>query len=273
MPGAAFTVTHVSVAFQGRPVLQDVSLEAAPGEFLAVVGASGIGKTTLLRLLAQMVAPSEGSVQFSHDAAVGAVAPQTAIVFQEPRLLPWLRVWQNVALVAPGKTADERRRQAVAALETVGLPPESFSAWPRQLSGGMAQRVALARALVTAPSLLLLDEPFSAVDALTRLRLQDYVLDLWQRYAFTVVLVTHDVDEAVYLADRVVLLAGRPAGVHAVFPIPLPRPRSRSDPALALLRGQVLSALDQSLVQHDALDHALSPTEEEVPSKAGSAAP
>ncbi len=242
MAGAALTLAGVSVVLGDHPVLIDLDLEVSAGSFVAVVGPSGIGKTTLLRLLAGTVAAHTGTVRL--ERAGDRSAPQVALVFQEPRLLPWLRAWENVALVAPGRSATERRQRATAALTAVHLPPQAFTAWPRQLSGGMAQRVALARALVTEPDLLLLDEPFSAVDALTRLRLQDYLVELWQRFGFTAVLVTHDVDEAVYLADQVILLGGRPARVCETFVVSLPRPCERGDARLAALRARILAALD-----------------------------
>jgi len=236
--GATIRLSRTCVSLGGHPVLRDLYFEAGPGEFVAVVGPSGVGKSTLLRVIARLVEPEAGEVVVRP--ANGGPQARVAFVFQEPRLLPWLRVLDNVAIVAPaGSDRKERARRALAA---VGLG-DWERAWPRQLSGGMAQRAALARALVTEPHVLLLDEPFSAVDALTRMRLQEHVLGLWAAGGFTAVLVTHDVDEAVYLADRVYVLMGRPATVAAEFSVGLPRPRLREDPALGRLRREVLGAL------------------------------
>lgn len=211
------------------PVLDRLDLDIAPGEFVALLGASGSGKTTLLRTLA-------GLDPVPADAVVDVPQP-ASVVFQQPLLLPWKSVWQNVAL---GLDRGDARARAEAALREVGLGHHT-AVWPGTLSGGEAQRAALARALVRAPSLLLLDEPFAALDALTRLKMHDLVLDLWDRYRPATLLVTHDVDEAVALADRLLVLAhGR---IALDLPNPAVRPRDRSDPALAGLRVQLLAQL------------------------------
>lgn len=243
MSGATIQIERVEVSLAGHAILRNLEFSVEAGEFVAFVGASGTGKSTILRVLAGLIQASGGEVELYLPGS--DEAPRTAVVFQEPRLLPWLRVCDNVALVAPGKRAAERRQRAKEALTAVGLS-RALDLWPRQLSGGMAQRVALARALVTAPHVLLLDEPFSAVDALTRIHLQDHLMELWIERRFTVVLVTHDVDEAAYLADRVLVLGGRPAAVQAELPVRLSRPRDRRDPYLAHLRGELLAALDRS---------------------------
>ena len=209
-------------------MLKGVSLEAREGEVISIIGASGSGKSTLLRTLAGLDAVEQGSVR----------APsRRAVVFQDPRLLPWKRVWRNVAL---GLEDADPKARALAALAEVELA-HRVDAWPGTLSGGEAQRAGLARALVRAPELLLLDEPFAALDALTRLRMQDLVSQLWAAHRPAVLLVTHDVDEAVLLADRVLVLEkGRIAVDERVD---LPRPRRAEAPGFVQLRGRLLNAL------------------------------
>jgi sulfonate transport system ATP-binding protein len=209
-------------------VLEGLDLDLAPGEFVALLGASGSGKTTLLRTLAGLDLPDRGELR---------VPPRSAVVFQEPRLLPWKRVVDNVAL---GLQRRDARDRAQAALAEVGLTDRA-GAWPVALSGGQAQRAALARALVREPALLLLDEPFAALDALTRLRMHALVEQLWRRHRPATLLVTHDVDEALLLADRVLVLErGRIAFERSVG---LVRPRDRAHPAFAALRTQLFGAL------------------------------
>jgi sulfonate transport system ATP-binding protein len=215
--------------FSEHTVLDRLDIDLAPGSFTALLGRSGSGKTTLLRTLAGLDPTPPG-------ATVQTPEP-TAVVFQEPRLLPWAPVWQNVALGLPG--ADTRTR-ASAALHEVGLA-RHLDAWPLTLSGGEAQRVALARALVRQPRLLLLDEPFAALDALTRIRMHALVLELWRKHAPAVLIVTHDVDEAVLLADRVLLLDG--GRIALDVDVDLPRPRHLADPGHAALRRTLLGAL------------------------------
>jgi sulfonate transport system ATP-binding protein len=207
--------------FGDTVVLRDLDLSIAPGEFVALLGRSGSGKTTLLRTLAGLD-PADGQ---------DVVTPSArAVVFQDPRLLPWKRVWRNVALGLGGTDARDRAR---AALTEVGLG-HRLDVWPATLSGGEAQRTALARALVREPQLLLLDEPFAAVDALTRIRMHDLVLSLWRTHRPAVLLVTHDVDEAITLADRVLVLdAGRISGQETIR---LARPREASAEFQAIRR-------------------------------------
>jgi NitT/TauT family transport system ATP-binding protein len=212
----------------GAPVFRDVDLEVPRGSFVAIVGASGVGKSTLLRILAGLSPPTAGRVTTETVSDPGRLP--IALVFQDARLLPWRRVLANVTfgverLKVP---AAERRSRALAALELVGLA-HLADRWPHQLSGGQRQRVALARALAVEPDLLLMDEPFGALDALTRESLQDELLRVWRATGKTIVFVTHDIDEAVYLADRVVVMAGAPAGIQAVQAIDTPRPRPRGD--------------------------------------------
>ncbi len=230
------TIHGVGKSFGGGagalPVLRGVDLRIADGEFVALLGPSGCGKSTLLRLIAGLDRPTTGEVRLG-DRIVTDVDPRCAVVFQEPRLLPWRTVAANVALGA--RCAPEAAPPA-AMLERVGLG--GFDrAYPHQLSGGMAQRAALARALIGRPQVLLLDEPFASLDALTRLRMQDLLVETCRAPRPTVVMVTHDVDEALRLADRIVLLGRRPATVDATFAVPRGAGR---DAALAHLRVDIL---------------------------------
>jgi sulfonate transport system ATP-binding protein len=224
----AVDVAGARRAFGDHVVLDGLDLTVAPGEFVALLGHSGSGKSTLLRALAGLDDEVEGRVR---------VAPARSVVFQNPRLLPWRRVLANVVLGLPGNDA---REQGLHALDEVGLAAQ-VRAWPVTLSGGEAQRVALARALVRAPDLLLLDEPFGALDALTRLKMYALLDALWRRHRPAVVHVTHDVDEALLLADRVLVLAGGRFVLDER--VSLLRPRSRSDAAAAPLRARLLAAL------------------------------
>jgi len=215
--------------FGERVVLDEVSLDLDQGAFVALLGRSGSGKTTLLRTL--------GGLDPAPERAAIVVPAPRAIVFQEPRLLPWQRVWRNVAL---GLGGPAPRARAQAALREVGLE-RHLDAWPLTLSGGEAQRVALARALVRAPKLLLLDEPFAALDALTRIRMHALVIELWRAHAPTTLIVTHDVDEAVLLADRALVLAdGR---IAEDVTIDLQRPRRHGHPDFAAYRQHLLARL------------------------------
>ncbi|HVZ44687.1 MAG TPA: ATP-binding cassette domain-containing protein [Ramlibacter sp.] len=232
-PGARVTLHRLSKRYVRRDVLRRASLEIEPGEFVAIVGRSGCGKSTLLRLVAGLEDPTRGSVRIDGDAQ-GGLREDTRIMFQDARLLPWRRVWDNVAL----GLASERHDQALDLLGQVGLADRAGE-WPSRLSGGQRQRVALARALAHEPRLLLLDEPLGALDALTRIEMQRLIESLWRRHGFTALLVTHDVQEAVSLADRVVLI--EEGQVTMDLRIPLPRPRSHGDAAFAALEQQILA--------------------------------
>ncbi|GIF24036.1 sulfonate transport system ATP-binding protein [Actinoplanes tereljensis] len=249
-----------AVAGRHRQVLTGIDLTVAPGEVIALLGPSGCGKSTLLRLAAGLDAPSAGTVSVD-GRPVRGIEPRCAVVFQEPRLLPWRTLFRNVAYGLPrGVTGEPARQEVEHWLRVVGL--DAFAQHrPRQLSGGMAQRAALARALARRPGVLLLDEPFAALDALTRLRMQDLLAEVQREAGTTVLLVTHDADEALHLADRIVLLgSGSDAGsgpgsgsgsddpeagsvVRLVLPIPGARPRDRGDTTLAELRASLLSEL------------------------------
>ena len=208
----------------GYLALDGISLAVGEGEIVGVVGASGCGKSTLLRLLAGIERPTAGDAAFD-GAPLAGPRNEIGVVFQEPRLMPWLSVEANVAFGLRHLPAGERSARAAETLERVGLAHFAKSL-PRELSGGMAQRVAIARALAARPKVLLLDEPFSALDAFTRLALQEHLLELWSYDRPTFVLVTHDIDEALALADRIVLMKGHPGRIHREFAVDLPRPRS-----------------------------------------------
>jgi sulfonate transport system ATP-binding protein len=229
----------------GVRALDGVSLEVAPGEILVIIGGSGCGKSTLLRAISGLDTPTQGRVVLDGK-AIHAPQEQIGIVFQEPRLLPWLTVAENVGFGLADRPKAERAERVARQLARVGLA-EKANVWPRELSGGQAQRVALARALVMRPEVLLLDEPFSALDAFTRVDLQDHLLDLWADGKPTLVIVTHDVDEAIVLADRVLVMRPAPGRIFAEIAIELPRPRDRQSAAYDFAKRRVMAALDRSL--------------------------
>ena len=235
-PGLSVDIRALGKSFGTRRVLEGIDLAVAPGEFVAIVGRSGCGKSTLLRLVAELETPSEGRITLD-GAPIAAQREQIRIMFQDARLLPWKKVADNIGLGLRGAEAPARAR---AALAQVGLADRAHD-WPAVLSGGQRQRVALARALVHAPRLLLLDEPLGALDALTRIEMQRLIEALWREHRFTALLVTHDVAEAVALADRVLLIEdGRIALDECVD---LPRPRSRGDVAFARTEARLLERL------------------------------
>lgn len=233
--GVEVAIERLAKSFGPHSVLRDVNLKIKPGEFVAVVGHSGCGKSTLLRLIAGLETPSSGAIALAGRPITKQV-PEARIMFQDARLLPWRRVLYNVGL---GRRGDWKPA-AMEALEQVGLADRTDN-WPAVLSGGQRQRVALARSLVSHPRLLLLDEPLGALDALTRLDMQRLIEQVWLRQGFTAILVTHDVAEAVALADRVVVLER--GGVPVIHRIEHPRPRQRGDAGLSEIEGEILGRL------------------------------
>ncbi len=242
MPDPILEAAHLSKQFAARQgplaAVEDVSFAVAAGEFLCIVGPSGCGKSTLLRLLAGLLLPDHGQVCLHGELLTGP-RREIGFVFQKANLMPWRTVFDNIMLPLQIQhmPEDNAKRRAVHALELVGLTEFAHS-YPRELSGGMEQRVAIARALVHEPEILLLDEPFGALDALTRERLNQELLRLWDASRQTVVMVTHDIREAIFLADRVLVLSQRPGTVTAIVPSTLPRPRSPS-----LVYSEAFSAL------------------------------
>jgi sulfonate transport system ATP-binding protein len=229
----------------GVHALERFSATINLGEIVAIIGGSGCGKSTLLRAVSGLDPATSGSVTLD-GVTITAPHAKIGIIFQEPRLLPWLSVADNIGFGLGDLPADVRRARIAHALARVGLSDKA-TAWPRELSGGQAQRVAIARALVPQPEVLLLDEPFSALDAFTRRDLQDHLLDLWAETRPTLVLVTHDVDEAVVLADRVFVMRPRPGRLFEEIRINLARPRDRTSPLFDNFKRRVLTALDRSL--------------------------
>jgi len=245
MPQAAtLEIKNLSKQYQVKgeplPVLEHIDLTIQPGEFVSIVGASGCGKSTLLRLVIGLEEDYQGEILLGGNRIVGT-SLERGIVFQEHRLFPWLTVEQNigVGLLNARIPEAEKRNSVQEHIELVGL--KGFeSAYPYQLSGGMSQRVAIARALVNRPAVLLLDEPFGALDALTRAYLQQELQRIWELEGITAILVTHDVEEAVYLGDRVVVMQPRPGRVKRIVDVPLPRPRDRASHAFAAIKEDVL---------------------------------
>src|SRR4051812_18397990 len=225
-----------------RLTLDNVSLTLAAGELSSLVGPSGCGKSTLLRLIAGLESPDSGELMVGAESITGPNA-ERGLVFQDPNLFPWLTVRRNIeAGLVARHILQEKRHEVAEFMRLVGL--ESFAdAYPHHLSGGMAQRAALARALINHPKILLLDEPLGALDAFTRMRMQDEVLRIWQARGTTMLLVTHDIDEAIYMSDRIVIMSPRPGRVDQIIEVGLARPRERNHPAVLGLRARILELL------------------------------
>jgi sulfonate transport system ATP-binding protein len=247
------TLDHVGKTYpNGVRALDGITLDVKPAEIVSIVGGSGCGKSTLLRAISGLDTPSQGRVLLDGE-QVTQPHEKIGMIFQEPRLLPWLTVADNVGFGLEHRPKREREGLAAAALVRVGLTDKA-NMWPRELSGGQAQRVAIARALVPHPEVLLLDEPFSALDAFTRADLQDHLLDLWADLRPILILVTHDVDEAVVLADRIMVMRPQPGRIYEEIVSELPRPRDRQSAAFDFVKRRVLAALDRSLAKPATVD-------------------
>jgi len=240
----SLALRHVSKRFAGddtAPVLDRIDLNVRSGEFVSIVGASGCGKSTLLRLVAGLDDAFEGDIEFGGERVISTDLSR-GIVFQDHRLFPWLNVEQNIAVALRNArlSKHEKARAVAEHVALVGLRGYERH-HPHQLSGGMAQRVAIARGLVNRPRLLLLDEPFGALDALTRARMQDELQRIWATERITMLLVTHDVEEAVLLADRVVVMQARPGRIADVIRVDAPRPRARTDASIARMKDAIVA--------------------------------
>jgi ABC-type nitrate/sulfonate/bicarbonate transport system ATPase subunit len=226
--GPKLVVDHVTHAFGSTPVLADVSLSVTEGEFVSIVGPSGCGKSTLFNIVSGLVVPSEGRVLIDGKDVIGSTG-HVGYMLQKDLLLPWRTVVDNIVLGAAlhGRVRADHRAEARSLAERYGLG-EFVDHYPHALSGGMRQRVALMRTLAFAKDLMLLDEPFGALDSQTRLRMQQWLLDVWSDLGRTIVFITHDIDESIFLADRVIVMSARPGSVSGMFQVDIPRPRGLS---------------------------------------------
>ena len=242
---------------RAHAALRDIDLDIAPGEFIVLIGPSGCGKSTLLYLVAGLEPETDGEIWSFGDRVV-APSPDRSLIFQETSLFPWLTVWQNVSfgLSIRGTPAAERKAVAREALHRVGLA-EAMDKRPDELSGGMRQRVAVARALAMRPKVLLMDEPFAALDVQTRAKMQDFLIDVWRGSGASVLFVTHHIDEAVALADRVVVFTARPGQIKRIIPIELPRPRDLFAPEAERRRRELTELLKDEVERAFAEQEAL----------------
>ncbi|MGG1555306.1 ABC transporter ATP-binding protein [Paenibacillus ferrarius] len=246
MTEALLTIQQLNKTFTSSKgavqALHDVQLHVKEGEFITVIGPSGCGKSTLLKIIAGLDAQYTGVVQLGGE-PIKTPGIDKGFIFQEPRLFPWLTVEKNIAADLSLKQADVRRKvdELIALVRLKGFQ----KAYPRELSGGMAQRVAIARALLRSPKVLLLDEPFGALDAFTRTHMQEVLIDIWQKNKTTMIFVTHDIDEAIYLGNRVVILKPRPGAIRNIVPIDLPFPRKKSTTSFQELRLKVLNEFEK----------------------------
>lgn len=240
------SLKHIHKSFeidkQQMEVLQDINLDIREGEFICIVGASGCGKSTMLKLISSIETPSGGSIEIDGE-EIHEPSEKISMIFQEARLFPWLTAAQNIEFTLQDGLSKGEKKQLVAEhIELVGL--KGFeNAIPSQLSGGMQQRVAIARALATHPEVLLLDEPFGALDAFTRVNMQKEILRIWNSEKTTMIAVTHDIDEAIFLADQIVVMDAHPGRVKSVIPVRLTHPRNRSHEDFLRLRSRVLKEL------------------------------
>jgi len=245
---------------RAHAALHDIDLDVAPGEFTVLIGPSGCGKSTLLYLIAGLEPETEGEI-WSFGERVVAPSPERSLIFQETSLFPWLTVWQNVSfgLSIRGVSSAERKAAARQVLQRVGLA-EAMDKRPDELSGGMRQRVAVARALAMRPNVLLMDEPFAALDVQTRTKMQDFLLDVWRDSGASILFVTHHIEEAIALADRVVVFTARPGRIKVIVPVDIPRPRDPFSPQSETLRRQLTEILrdevDRAFAEQEALSAA-----------------
>ncbi|MCB2358570.1 ABC transporter ATP-binding protein [Clostridium estertheticum] len=243
MGKSTLNIKHLNKSFKVNnekvDILSDINLEIKQGEFISIVGHSGCGKSTILKIIAGLLNYDSGSVMIG-EKSIREPDIDRGMVFQEHRLFPWLTIRENVAIGLSKMDKDEKEKIVIDHIELVKL--NGFEdAYPHQLSGGMSQRAAIARALVNSPSILLLDEPFGALDALTRILMQQEILRIWEKEKTTMILVTHDIDEAIYLGDRIVVMSSRPGTIEAILPVELPRPRDRGSADFAVLKKKIYS--------------------------------